>query len=70
MVGAKGFEPSTSWSRTTESKILKPCKCRTYDPSSSQNLPSVGPHGTQAHSLTVETRRELIGESRSSEETA
>ena len=51
VVGAKGFEPSTSRSRTRESKILKSCRCRTYGPSDSQNLPSVGPHGTQAHGL-------------------
>jgi hypothetical protein len=51
MVGAKGFEPSTSWSRTRESKILKPCRCRTYGLSRSQNLPSVGPHGTQTEGL-------------------
>jgi hypothetical protein len=54
VVGAKGFEPSTSWSRTRESKILKPCRCRTYGPSGSQNLFPVGPHGTRARSLTVE----------------
>jgi hypothetical protein len=41
VVGAKGFEPSTSWSRTREAKILKPCRCRTYDPSGSQNLPQL-----------------------------
>jgi hypothetical protein len=47
VVGAKGFEPSTSWSRTRESKILKSCRCRTYAPNKLQNLPSIGPHGTQ-----------------------
>src|SRR6266568_5879515 len=32
VVGANGFEPSTSWSRTRESENLKPCGCRTYKP--------------------------------------
>jgi len=30
MVGASGFEPPTSWSRTEKSVNLKPCGCRTY----------------------------------------
>jgi hypothetical protein len=38
----------TSWSRTRVSKILKPCRCRTYAPRCYQNLPSVGPHGPQS----------------------
>jgi hypothetical protein len=46
MVGAKGFEPSTSWSRTSRPENLKPGWCRAYDPNSFQNLPSVGTHGT------------------------
>ena len=55
VVGARRFEASTSWSRTRESKILKPCGCHTYDPPSSQNLPSVGPLGTQTDGLPART---------------
>ena len=57
MVGAKGFEPSTSWSRTRVSENLKSCWCRTYGPNTLQNLPSIGPHGTQAFGLMDGTRR-------------
>jgi hypothetical protein len=46
LVGANGFEPSTSWSRTSGLENLKSCRCRAYDPNSLQNLPSVGPRGT------------------------
>ena len=51
VVGANGFEPSTSWSRTRESKNLKPCRCRTYVRSLLQNPPSVVP--LVPHGLTV-----------------
>src|SRR5258708_8064237 len=57
VVGAKGFEPSTSWSRTRASKNLKSYRCRTYHPDTLQNLPSVGPHGTQAFGLMDGSRR-------------
>ena len=43
MVGANGFEPSTSWSRTGESENLKPCGCRTYKPHYAKNPASIGP---------------------------
>ena len=48
VVGANGFEPSTSWSRTGESKNLKPCGCRTYKPCHPKNPALVGPFGIQA----------------------
>ena len=57
MVGANGFEPSTSWSRTRESKNLKPCRCRTYVRSLLQNPPSVVP--LVPHGLTVASEDSL-----------
>ncbi len=64
VVGAKGFEPSTSWSRTRVSENLRSCWCRTYDPPTLQYLPSVGPHGTQTDGLLepcwLESRRTAI----------
>src|SRR5262249_38167778 len=60
VVGANGFEPSTSWSRTRGSKFLKPCRCRAYDPYSSQNLPLVGPHGPHVAWLTARRRSRLV----------
>ena len=47
MVGANGFEPSTSWSRTGESNNLKPCGCRTYKPHHPKNPASIGPQSPQ-----------------------
>src|SRR6266852_8531756 len=47
MVGAKGFEPSTSWSRTRKSENLKPCGCRTYKPHHPKNPASIGPQSPQ-----------------------
>ena|ERR1700746_912652 len=44
VVGANGFEPSTSWSRTGVSKNLKPCGCRTYKHRHPKNPASIGPH--------------------------
>ncbi len=41
MVGANGFEPSTSWSRTRKSENLKPCGCRTYKPHHPKILPQL-----------------------------
>jgi hypothetical protein len=41
MVGAKGFEPSTSGSRTRESNIPKSCRCRTYGPSARKTCPQL-----------------------------
>jgi hypothetical protein len=43
MVGARGFEPPTPWSRTGVSENLKPCGCRTYKHRQPQNPASVGP---------------------------
>src|SRR6516225_10683599 len=43
VVGANGFEPSTSWSRNGRSKNLKPCGCCTYKPHHPKNPASVGP---------------------------
>ena len=40
---ADGFELSTSWSRTREFEILKPCLCRTSVPKVLQNPSSVVP---------------------------
>src|SRR6266851_6359086 len=47
MVGANGFEPSTSWSRTRKSENLKPCGCRTYKPHHPKNPASIGPQSPQ-----------------------
>ena len=57
MVGAKGFEPSTSWSRTGVSENLKFCWCRTYGLITLQNLRSIGPHGTQSNVKDTRSRR-------------
>jgi hypothetical protein len=43
VVGANGFEPSTSWSRDRRSKNLKPCGCCIYKPYQPKNPASVGP---------------------------
>ena len=43
MVGARGFEPPTPWSRTGVSENLKPCGCRTYKHRQPKNPASVGP---------------------------
>jgi hypothetical protein len=43
LVGASGFEPP----RTREAENLKPWRCRTCALVALQNLPLVGPHGTQ-----------------------
>jgi hypothetical protein len=48
MVGAIGFEPTASWSRTGESKNLKPCGCRTYNPLHPKIPALIGTHGTHA----------------------
>jgi hypothetical protein len=47
VVGAKGFEPSTSWSRTRVSENLMSFRCRTYGSIALENLLLVGTHGTQ-----------------------
>ena len=49
LVGASGFEPPTSWSRTRMSENLKPCGCRAYVVEPLQNPPSVVPHVTHPH---------------------
>jgi hypothetical protein len=43
MVGARGFEPPTPWSRTGVSKNLRPCRCRTYEGRHPKNPASIGP---------------------------
>jgi len=41
VVGASGFEPPTSWSRTREAETPKPCGCRTYEPRHPKILPKL-----------------------------
>jgi len=43
MVGARGFEPPTPWSRTGVSENLKPCRCRTCKHRHPKILPLIGP---------------------------
>ena len=47
LVGASGFEPPTSWSRTGESENLKPCGYRTYKPRHAKTPALIGTHDTQ-----------------------
>jgi hypothetical protein len=55
VVGAKGFEPSTSRSRTRLSENLKPCRCRAYEPGPLQKPPSVVTN--VPHAFTVKANR-------------
>jgi len=60
VVGAKGFEPSTSWSRTRVSENLMSFRCRTYGSIALQNPPSVGTHGTHLHQAWVRSRLDQL----------
>ena len=64
MVGARGFEPPTPWSRTGESENLKPCGCRIYKHWQPQNPASVGPQsavGGSGHLQRSETDIPYLG---------
>ena len=52
-------EAGTSWSRTSVSKNLKPCRCRTYVRSLLQNPPSVVPY--VPHAFRKDTENEDMG---------
>jgi hypothetical protein len=60
LVGASGFEPPASWSRTGKLKNLKPCRCRAYNDQALQNPALIGPHGphdSRTHRIDIEVHR-------------
>jgi hypothetical protein len=57
MVGAIGFEPTASWSRTRVPETLKPCRCRAYKHRRSEILPQLVHTWSTNHGYSCRTEK-------------
>jgi hypothetical protein len=59
VVGASGFEPPTSWSRTGKLDNLKPCGCRAYKLHHDKILPSLVHKWSTTENRSSKTRESV-----------